>query len=214
MSGRVTVNLMLAAATVAAVSASGCSVRVGGRDPVLVNRELREENVELTMQNEELAELVSGLKGRLKSVEAALAENPSPSHQAAAKGAPVLAGVELDRYSGPVDTDGDDRDDVIRLYIKPMDQHGTLLRWPINAEVRAVTVPAEGEPRVVAMRSFDADEFKKAFREGFTGSHYTLELPLPEELGEDAGQLAVRVVLHDRVHGAAFDAVKTYRVTR
>ena len=123
---------------------AGCSVRVGGRDALIANRELREENLELTRKNEELSGTVSGLKGRIKTYEAALAENPNPSYQAAAKGAPVLAGVELDRYSGPVDTDGDDRDDVIRLYVKPMDQQGTLLRWPIAADIVAVTVPGGG----------------------------------------------------------------------
>ena len=68
----------------------------------------------------------------------------------------------------------------------------------------------------MARRSYTADEFKKAFREGFTGSHYTLELPLPADLdaGVDADQLAVRVVLHDQVHGAEFDAAETFRITR
>jgi len=153
---------------------SGC--RLGGDSKSYVNEndELRRANLDLQRQMQATQKQIGLLEGELSA------------HQQRAKGAspiegalsPVLSGLDLMRYSGPVDRDGDGADDGVQLYLRPMDQRGRMLVVAGRVDVQVLRVDGTSEPVVLAQRTFGPAELDAAYRTGLTGDHYSFELAL------------------------------------
>lgn len=187
---------------------AGC--QIGPRNFLNENDRLREENLKLSREVEELQ---AQLDLRLGEIATLRQQSQVAATQPALQGAqpPVLAKLALDRLSGPVDTDGDGQNDLIRIYLTPLDQQGRLLPVAGAAHLQAVAIPAEGEPFVVADRQYDAKAFDDAWRSNFTGSHYTLELSLPNPLPQEVGELTVKITLTEAA-GATLSTQKAFKV--
>ena len=200
-------------ATLAVWGAAGCTATVGGdgRSLSAHNDELRRTNAELREQLDETQKQIKLLEGELSS----------HRQRAAAEGAgeipggvPVFSGLVYARYTGPVDTDGDGADDTVRLYLRPVDQHGRMLVVAAQANVQVVELRADAVPRVVADRTFGAQAFAAAYRTGLTGDHFTLEVPMSaEDLGE-ATQVTVRATLTQLDTGARVSEQAAFAVAR
>ncbi|MEM9881598.1 MAG: hypothetical protein AAF800_01620 [Planctomycetota bacterium] len=199
-----------------AVAAGGCSPTLGGDGRSLSqhNDELRASNLALSRQVEASEKQIAGLESELRA-----------HRQRAADGAgsggdlpegvvvPVFAGLDLGRYSGPVDTDGDGAADELRLYVKPTDQRGRTLVVAGSATVQVLQLGAAG-PEVLARRSWDPTAWDTAYRSGFTGDHYTLSLPLPAGLAEQRDAVDVHVELTQASTGVARGASAAYPLGR
>lgn len=124
---------------------------------------------------------------------------------------PHVVALKFGRYTGGVDTSGDDTDDVVRIYLQTLDQNGRSI--PVAGKVTAqlVAIPNEGEPRVVTSREFSPAELDAAYRQGLTGTHYTLEIALPDNAPRES--LIGKVTLVDSASGAtlAFQEVVAVR---
>lgn len=175
------------------------------------NDRLRAENLQLQRAVEDL-ELALARKDDELGVMRQRLEGASPVPGAQT---PALTTIELGRYSGPVDTDGDGRDDVVRLYLKTLDQHGRTLPVEGTASVALVLLGDGDEqpPSAIADKAYDAQALRDSHRSGFTGTHYTFELPL-NNAPDGVSSLAARVTLTDAATGAKHEAVEAYTVTR
>ncbi len=176
----------------------GCTARVGGDGRSLAqhNDELRRDNLELRQQIETIREQLALLESELRAVrDESSAQNAIPGVVT-----PVFAGVELGRYSGPVDTDGDGLDDELRLYVKPTDQQGRTLVVPGRATVRLLRIEGES-PEVLAAQSWEPADWDGAYRSGFTGDHYSLAMPLPADQLADLDTLTVTVDITEATRG-------------
>ncbi|MFA9476894.1 hypothetical protein ACERK3_01175 [Phycisphaerales bacterium AB-hyl4] len=195
-------------------STTGCQITVGGERTVgQENDRLRAENLSLRRQNRQLQEQVDarddqvqGLRERISTAQDAPAiEGVDP---------PQVARLSFSRISGPVDLDGDDRHDVIRIYLQTQDQHGRILPVAGRATVRAIHLTDEGESQIIAMRVYEPAELDAAWRHNFTGIHYTLELPLPETLPTGTTELTVHVSLLEAQTGARLTRQEAMTVRR
>ncbi|MBY0112464.1 MAG: hypothetical protein K2Y21_06555 [Phycisphaerales bacterium] len=160
-------------------------------------------------ENAALKERVALLEARTSELEAKLAAR-APSTDAAeiAKATPVIAGIEIDGFTGfgAVDPAGKPR--RFTVYVKPYDGRrrfvqavGTLL-----VEARA----ADGT--VIASRSLSVAEVREAYRSQVTGTYYAIEAEVPENrVGEVAN---VRAVLQDLLTGARHEATRELRTDR
>lgn len=208
-------RMLLAAALVLAMAAplGGCRMMLGTpRDFRNENDRLRRENMELRRQVEQLNERLEarlgeleGLRRQLDRAEAA----PMPDAEV-----PTLARLRMGRYSGGVDTTDDGVDDLIRVYLRPLDQRNRIMPVAGRAEIRAVGIPADDEPRVLAQRAYTPAEFDRAWRSGFTGSHYTLELELPDDLPEEIEEVTVRVRFTQAQTGHELTTQQGFRIRR
>ena len=124
---------------------------------------------------------------------------------------PRLAGVVLGVYSGPIDLDGDAKYDALRVYLRPVDQHSRQITAAGTARLRLIVVPAEGEAKTLLDQRYDADTFHKAYRDGVTGTHYTLKADLPADLPTAA---TLYVSLTDAVSGKVFKTQKEVELVR
>lgn len=191
--------------------AVGCSQpRIGGSQPPdEVIDELRDENQAL---KDEIAKLQRNIELRLAEIDTlnqqASADGPDAQGRRAASPLQMQT-LALDRFTGLVDSDGDGRADVIRAYVQPRDGQDRFLPVKATATMQAVILQPQREPVVLAQRVWDAAAWDDAYRSGFTGSHYTLELPLDEPLAADAGPVTLVIAVTDASHGVQ----KTIRQT-
>lgn len=189
----------------------GCSARVGGDGQSLTqhNDELRRDNLELRQQIEETQTQLGLLESELRVYR----DDAAAGQAIPGVTPPVFTGLTLGRYSGPVDTDGDGRDDELRLYVKPTDQRGRTLVLPGRAKVQLLRLGG-ASPEVVADPAWDPAAWDDAYRSGFTGSHYSLVVPLSAELPEDLDQLTVLVELTDAARGTVRRVQTVYPLDR
>ena len=168
------------------ISVVGCR---GPRNFENENDRLRREVMELQRERDVLTEKLELRLGELESLRAAMeVDNAVPGAEP-----PILSQIVFGRYSGAVDTDDDDMDDRVRLYLNTLDQHGRMLPVAGRANVQVVAVREAEDPKLLAEQAIDPKAFDAAYREGFFGTHYTLEVDLPADLDVDVESVTVKV---------------------
>jgi hypothetical protein len=178
---------------------AGCGPsRIGGSTPLdQVIDSLRQDNQSLTAhvqdQDRRLAlqhQQIDALQQQLAATQPAL-QGTNPADL------PRLVGVEFDTYSGPISTPAGT---ILRLYVRPFDQRGRFFALWAQASAQAVWLQPGRPPTVLAQVVVPPDQFDRTYREGFTGTHYTLDLPLPA-LPPGATAAAVKLTVTDAATG-------------
>jgi hypothetical protein len=183
-----------------------CKARIGGESGV--KDKLRDENAQLREQVEQLQTRLQRREQQLEVMRQQVDGEAGPVEGAQP---PRVVGLTLDRYSGPVDTDGDGADDLLRLYVRPHDQDGRQLSAAGRATVQLARV-TEQDATVLAEAQFPPEQWQDAYRSSFMGTHYTLELPLPADLPRALEQATVKVTLHTADSGATVSVQQPYRL--
>ena len=172
------------------------------------NDKLRAERSDLQDALKELQNKLALREGELVAIREQIDEQAEPIEGIEP---PRLAGIVLGMYSGAIDSDGDMKNDALRVYVRPVDQHGRQMTAIGPARVRLLTLPAEGEPKTFLDQTFSAEQFHKAYRSGVTGTHYTLKAPLPDPLPTTA---KLFVTLTDATTGRSYAAEKEVELVR
>lgn len=205
------------------ISVIGCksNIRVGGYTPVDKQLDdLREKNFQLQA---EVDKLEKNLAARVAEIDELKARNlPLPKSVEGVRpdDLPRFASITFGRYSGPIDTHNDGKDDTVRLYCDTLDQKGRLIPVAGSALLEATYLPVspdadiKAKPVTLARRAYTPTEFSDAYRSGMTGSHYTLELTLPTEMPEAATKLTVSVAITDASTGKTTTASIDMNVKR
>ncbi len=169
---------------------------------------------DLLRRNQALVDRVRDLEQRIDEqvLRSEALEKQIAAGDAAAQ-PPKLAAVKLGRYTGSLDLDGDGRDDVIRIYLRTLDEQGRFLPVKATAVVKAVQIAADADPATIVERHYDHEAFDQAYRTGLTGTHYTLELKLPDETA-DVPQAEVAVFVTDQTSGNTFSQTKMLAIRR
>lgn len=191
----------LSSAMILCLLLTGCGPRNFKND----NDQLRAERLELQRRVADLEQQLQQRSGELEAVRAAQANGV-----ALPAGTPVFSTIKLDRYTGPIDKDGDGRDDLLRLYIRTLDQRGRMMPVTARADVQMVQLIEGQPPKLYRETTFEPDDFDAAYRTSFTGTHYTLELPLDDEAPAD---LTVRVTITD-ITGISHSAQQAFNVQK
>lgn len=172
------------------------------------NDKLRAERLSLQEQIDALQDKLALREGELRATRDRL-NDPLPPIEGVEP--PRLAGIVLGLYSGPIDLDGDATYDALRVYVRPVDQHGRQMTATGTARVRLIVTPAEGDPQTILDQTYDPDAFHAAYRAGVTGTHYTLKADLPEDPPAEA---TLHVSLTDATTGRVFKAQKPLALVR
>lgn len=198
---------------------SGCiSGRIGGSEPSdKVIDELRTDNIAL---KREVATLQKNIDQRLAEIDT-LQQQVNGARPMSGVDAPSLASLKFGRYTAAVDTDGDKRDDLIRLYIQTLDQQSRFLPVAGKATVQAVLLLPDHEPLVLSRIELTPKQWDESYRTGLTGTHYTVDMPLTgpgasamDALKKGVHEITVMVSFTDAATGAAVQAQATYPVRR
>jgi hypothetical protein len=188
----------------------GCApTRIGGSTPVdQVIDGLRQDNQTLTTRVADQDRKLALQQGQINALQQQIATtHPAMDGIPGVSPAdlPRLVGVEFASYSGAIAVPGGT---VLRLYVRPFDQHGHFLSPWTKAAAEAVWVRPGQAPVALAQASFTPVQFDQSYREGFTGIHYTLDLPLPTAPA-GAGHAAVKLVITDAATGVSVSCEAT-----
>ena len=186
---------------VAASLLTGCSSSFLNADD-----ELRRENLEL---KDQVAKLQRTVDLRVAEIDTLHHATTQPTH---IDGAEILRAVKLefDRYSGPRDTKHDGVDDQMVLYMMTIDQHDRFIPVSGQATVQFVDIEAGKPPRLLLERVIGASELSLSYRENFTGTHYSFEIPLTDKVPASLTQVTVKVTLVDAATGATLTAEQVF----
>lgn len=214
--GRGGVAAQLAAGIALAVASwlhVGCrSHRIGGEiPPDQAIHDLRREKAQLIREVEDLErklELrVAQIDALEQQSEAASAHDPGGPRE----DLPMVVAIDFGRYSGPVDTDDDGQDDLIRIFVHTLDQEGRFLPVAGYADVQAVAMEPDRPPVVVSRRQINSAALNDAYRSSFMGTHYRIELTLPNEVA--GRQVTVKVSITDARSGATVSGEQPMLIT-
>ncbi len=188
----------------------GCLIGGDGKSYLNENDELRRENLQLERQIEMSRERIDLLAGELEH----LRDENRGDHPIEGAVRPVLSGLRFARYSGPVDDDGDGTPDMLRLYLRPVDQMGRMHVTAGEMRLQAVQIQPATPPKVIAERTVTPDELDKAYRTGFTGDTYALTMPLPADAIQGVDELTVRADLTEAGTGQNVSAQQVFGLDR
>ena len=183
-----------------AVVASGCMPqRIGGSTPAdQVIDALRQDNQRLSQQAADQDRKLDLQCRHIEVLEQQIATTRPALAGVNPADLPRLVGVKFDDLSGAV---AEPQGLVLRLYVQPFDQQGRFIVVLAEAKVQAVWLQPGAAPAVLGQAVFHAPEFDKAYRDLFTGTHYTLDLPL-KNVPAGAAAATVKLALTDAGTGA------------
>ncbi len=182
--------------------------RVGGsKSPDTVLNQQREELYQLRREVETLEEKLDLQLAQLKAYEARLQGEPRVDGVDASD-LPQAVKVVFKSQSGPIDTDNDRAPDQVVLYIQTVDQAGRFIPVAGVATAQLTVTAAGGAPTELASRTWQPKPFARTYRSGITGTHYTLELDLPDKLPDGAAEATAVITINDASTGNTLTAQK------
>lgn len=165
------------------------------------NDKLRASNLEFKREVQRLHASVKAKADQLQALETSTTPPADPGAQI-----PRLNKVEFGRYCTAIDQDGDGHDDLIRLYVLTLDYQKRFIPVAGKAIAQVDHLVAGQEPIKIASQAFGVKSFDQAYRSGITGSHYTLDIPLPKKVAlQNATSVTVSLSLTDVQYGKTFN---------
>lgn len=190
---------------------AGCS---GSSRASAENDRLRRANQDLTSQVASLSRERDEL--RIKLAESARAREAALTPEVL-EAIPRCTAIAIDSLSGWTPPSGPATGVV--AYISPADGRGRFVQIVGTLRVDATLVPAMGssEPPVrLASRTLTPGDLRDAYRSGFMGTGYTVELPLSAPVGRTpgtpAGTLLLRATFADALSGQSLSAERALPV--
>jgi hypothetical protein len=179
--------------------APGCGS--SGKRASVENDRLRADNLQLQREIEQLHGTVKAKADQLQALESSTTPPADPGAQI-----PQVTFVKFGRYCTAIDENGDEHDDLIRLYVITLDQSKRYIPVAGNVVAQVDHLVPGKDPVKLATRTFDAKAFDAAYRSNITGIHYTLDIPLPKgDAIKDVTQVTVSLLLTDLQHGTTFN---------
>ncbi|NJL32335.1 MAG: hypothetical protein HC898_12360 [Phycisphaerales bacterium] len=187
----------------------GCA---GPRDFLNENDILRRENLQLKTTVDELNHKLESRLDQIAALEQAT--NPDrPKLPGVEPGdIPVAVSLRYGMYTGAVDTNGDGSDDLIRLYFQPLDQKRRFIPVAADVRVQVVVVTPGSEPLVLADMPFTTADLDRTYRTGVTGTHYTVEVPLPKDMPQDVREVVVDLQVTDAATGRLLSLERSFPI--
>ncbi len=175
---------------------AGCG---GGKRASAENDKLRSENMQLQDRIADLEQEQRELAARL-----ALYERDSPVAPAVLKNTPRVSSIAIEGRSHARDTSGDGRSDELLVYVIPADGRGRFVQMVGDLSVHTAWIPADGDPVSLGRVALGPAEIREAYRSAFSGTHYTIAVPLqlPDDLDLEHAECTVSVEFVDGHTGA------------
>ncbi len=174
--------------------------------------DMEKQIADLTALNEELT-----VKVRASASEARSASDGTVAE--ALEALPRCVEIEIGALSGLVDTDGIAGFDAVDVYVRPLDgrRRFTQVSGWLTVNVSLLPIgpagaPTSEGPRLIASARLSPHELREAYRSSFTGTHYSVRIPLEEANQPLPGAMSITVTLEDGVSGGVRTATRASEV--
>lgn len=122
--------------------------------------------------------------------------------------------ILLGRHSGGIDLDNIGGDDGIRVYLRPIDQSGSVIKVAGEAKVQLFDLAGEPGETLVGQRTWTVEQLASQWASGFVSHHFTLTCLWADAENPPAHkQITVRVEFIDYLTGKTFSAQKLCIIT-
>ncbi|MDY6913398.1 MAG: hypothetical protein SVT52_02930 [Planctomycetota bacterium] len=188
------------------LTAGGCVAVVPRAKYKALRRELddaRQRNRTLTETNEALQTDIVAKRKQIDSLAALGGKRLEKMFH--------TARIELGRHTGGVDTDGRAGHDGIKVYLRPIDQHGSTVKAAGDVTVRLFDLAADPKDNLIGRYEWSVDDIAKQWSSGFLTYHYSFVCPWqPGPPKND--EITIRVEFTDYLTGRQFTAQKVCKV--
>lgn len=182
----------------------GCSARALGPSP---NDALRDENRSLRETNAELTGRVRELETRIAALETERA--PDGVDPDVAANTPAVGKLELKSGSVVEATAGPGGRGVARVWLEPVDGRGRFVQVTGWIEVAIAALPVSGPAIPIGSVRLGPAEVRDAYRSGFMGTHYAVEVPVDLAAAGASPNFAVAATFTEGRSRKAFTAAGT-----
>lgn len=183
------IRLMTPTFALAMISLSGCGSSLTSDEADALRRkvlDLEKMNLQMSLRTTELEAELKRQSAGLDSLPVEIRENT-----------PRVARLTIGRLSHARDDDDDGRSETLLIYVDPEDGFGRFVQLVGTLTVHAAILPADRDAITIGRFTLKPGPLRAAYRSGFSGMHYTIELPI-QLSPENSGQTClVRVIFED-----------------
>jgi len=119
--------------------------------------------------------------------------------------------IALGRYTGGVDLDGDEGDDGIKVYLRPIDADGSVIKAAGGVKIQLFDLAIEGKDNLIGRYEWTAEQISKQWSSGFMTYHFSFECPWKASPPAH-DEITVRVEFTDYLTGKVLTAQKLCKV--
>lgn len=166
------------------------------------NERLRERVLELETELQHETRQSASLRARLQRTNV---DAPADEQEIEAN-TPYVAEITIDRNSHARDTDDDGLADELLVYVEPVDGWGRFIQLVGTLSVHAAVLPADADAQTIGRVQLGPAELHMAYRSSFTGTHYTVTVPISAAEGVDATESLIRAEFVDGHTGLRYVA--------
>lgn len=83
--------------------------------------------------------------------------------------------IEIGRYTAGVDNDGKEGDDAIKVFIRPLDRNGDVIKAAGDMTIQVFDLSLAPKDTLIAQCQYKIDELTKYWASGFLTYHYSFE---------------------------------------
>jgi hypothetical protein len=204
--GSVVHGLSTRSACVAALTVASALATIGCRGRALVPNEADKVREELAARTRER----DAARARVAELETELAKRAATPDPELAEATPALAAFSVSTLSSATFVDANSAE--VALVFVPTDGRGRFLQVAGSLKVSVAAVVAGETPQPAGSITLGPKALRDAYRSGFMGTHYTVELPVSWKGATPPTGLSVSAEFTDGATGRAFPAVATMRL--
>jgi len=121
--------------------------------------------------------------------------------------------IEIERFSGGYDDDGDGIDEGVRVHLRLFNQYGETMRATGSAQIKLLDLAGPSGQRDMGKVELGPQRLSERWFGRFLTSHYTIDVPWPAGVGSPPhNRITVVVVFTDLLTGRSFDAQRAVEV--
>ena len=122
--------------------------------------------------------------------------------------------IEIERFSGGFDDNGDGIDEGVRAHLRLYDQHGETMRATGSVLVKLLDLAAPSGQRDLGRMELTPPQLNALWFGRFLTAHYTVKVPWPAGVSSPRHErITVNVVFTDLLSGRSFDAQRVVEVS-
>lgn len=114
--------------------------------------------------------------------------------------------VRLGRYTGGVDLDDKPGDDGVKVYLQPIDRHGSVIKAAGSVKVQLFDLAAPPGGNLIFQRTWAAENIHTKWFRGLLSDHFVFECKWDARPAHD--EITVRAQFTDYLTGRRFTAQK------
>ena len=181
--------------------AAGCSVSQQSAAQIDLQR-CRRENRKLKAQIEQMQSTITEQRRQIKTLTRLGDKRLENLFH--------IVGIKFGRFTGGVDLDGKAGDDGIRVYLRPIDRDGDVIKAAGEVKIQLFDLAASAGKRLLIAYAYDVKEAAKHWRAGGLTYHYRFDCRWKKPPAHD--EITVRVEFTDYLTGKTFTAQKLCKV--